>query len=71
MIVFAAELKVLPLAIFGLVLAVTLGITYWASKRTSTATEFWAAGRGVSGLQKASPSPATTCRRPRSSASPA
>ena len=24
---------------------------YWASKRTSTATEFWAAGRGVTGLQ--------------------
>jgi cation/acetate symporter len=49
--VLAAELKVLPLAIFGLVLAVTLGITYWASKRTSTATEFWAAGRSVTGFQ--------------------
>jgi cation/acetate symporter len=51
MTVLAAELKVLPLAIFGLVLAVTLGITYWASKRTSTATEFWAAGRSVTGFQ--------------------
>ena len=50
-LVLAAELKVLPLAIFGIVLAVTLGITYWASKRTSTATEFWAAGRTVTGLQ--------------------
>jgi cation/acetate symporter len=49
--VLAAELKVLPLAIFGLVLAITLGITYWASKRTSTATEFWAAGRSVTGFQ--------------------
>ncbi|HEX2102693.1 MAG TPA: cation acetate symporter [Solirubrobacteraceae bacterium] len=49
--VLAAELKVLPLAVFGLVLAVTLGITYWASKRTSTATEFWAAGRSVTGFQ--------------------
>jgi cation/acetate symporter len=49
--VLAAELKVLPLAIFGLVLAVTLGITYWASRRTSTATEFWAAGRTVTGFQ--------------------
>jgi cation/acetate symporter len=49
--VLAADLKVLPLAIFGLVLAVTLGITYWASKRTSTATEFWAAGRSVTGFQ--------------------
>jgi cation/acetate symporter len=41
----------LALAIFAVVLAVTLGVTYWASKRTSTATEFWAAGRGISGGQ--------------------
>ncbi|HLM32364.1 MAG TPA: DUF485 domain-containing protein, partial [Solirubrobacterales bacterium] len=33
------------------VLAVTLGITYWASKRTRTATDFWAAGRGITGAQ--------------------
>jgi cation/acetate symporter len=39
------------LAIFGFVLLITLGITYWASKRTSTATDFWAAGRGISGAQ--------------------
>ena len=39
------------LAIFAVVLAITLGITYWASKRTSTADEFWAAGRGSSGGQ--------------------
>ncbi|HYF27056.1 MAG TPA: hypothetical protein VD931_15035, partial [Baekduia sp.] len=41
----------LALAIFGLVVAVTLGITYWASKRTTSASEFWAAGRGISGVQ--------------------
>ena len=41
----------LALAIFAVVLAITLGVTYWASKRTSTATEFWAAGRGISGAQ--------------------
>src|SRR4051812_33291985 len=51
MIVFAAPLKVLPLAIFAVVLAITLGITYWAARRTSTATEFWAAGRGITGFQ--------------------
>jgi cation/acetate symporter len=50
-LVLAAGVKALPLAIFAVVLAGTLGITYWASKRTSTATEFWAAGRGVTGLQ--------------------
>ena len=48
---FAAALQVLPLTVFAIVLAVTLGITYWASRRTSTATEFWAAGRGISGFQ--------------------
>jgi cation/acetate symporter len=47
----AAELKALPLSIFAIVLAITLGITYWASKRTTTATHFWAAGRGITGIQ--------------------
>ena len=41
----------LALAVFAVVLAITLGVTYWASKRTRTATEFWAAGRGISGPQ--------------------
>ena len=49
--VLAADLKALPLSVFAIVLAITLGITYWASKRTSTATEFWAAGRSVTGFQ--------------------
>jgi cation/acetate symporter len=41
----------LALSVFAVVLAVTLAVTYWASKRTRTATEFWAAGRGISGAQ--------------------
>jgi cation/acetate symporter len=41
----------LALAVFAVVLAITLIITYWASKRTHSATEFWAANRGISGLQ--------------------
>lgn len=28
-----------------------MGITYWASKRTKTATEFYAAGRSITGFQ--------------------
>ncbi|HVL94964.1 MAG TPA: sodium/solute symporter [Solirubrobacteraceae bacterium] len=48
---FAADVNVEALAIFGVVLLVTLGITYWASKRTHTATHFWAAGRGITGPQ--------------------
>ena len=51
MIVFAADLKVLPLAVFAVVLAVTLGVTYWAAKRTSSASDFYAAGRGITGFQ--------------------
>jgi cation/acetate symporter len=51
MIVFAADLKALPLVVFGIVLLITLGITYWASQRTHSATEFWAAGRGISPIQ--------------------
>src|SRR3712207_653653 len=39
------------LAIFGVVVAITLAITYWASKRTTSAAHFWAAGRGITGPQ--------------------
>jgi cation/acetate symporter len=49
--VLAAGVQALPLAIFAAVLAVTMAITWWASKRTSTTTEFFTAGRGISGLQ--------------------
>lgn len=46
-----AAVKILPLVIFAGVLAITLGITYWASKRTHSASDFWAAGSGISPLQ--------------------
>ncbi|HYF27428.1 MAG TPA: hypothetical protein VD931_16910, partial [Baekduia sp.] len=49
--ILAADVNETALAIFGVVVAVTLGITYWASKRTTTATQFWAAGRGITGVQ--------------------
>jgi cation/acetate symporter len=53
MTVFAIEKGVneLALVVFAIVLAITLLITYWASKRTHTTTEFWAASRGITGLQ--------------------
>lgn len=38
------------LIFFGFV-AVTLGITYWAAKRTKTTSEFYAADRSISGFQ--------------------
>ena len=36
---------------FVLFVSVTLGITYWASKRTRTAKDFYAAGGGITGFQ--------------------
>jgi cation/acetate symporter len=39
------------LAVFGVVVAVTLVVSYYASKRVNNATDFWAAGRGLTGPQ--------------------
>lgn len=41
----------LAIAFFVAFVLVTLGITYWASKRTKTTKEFYAAGRSVTGFQ--------------------
>ncbi len=42
-----------PTAIVGFLVfvALTLGITYWAARRTKTTEHFYAAGRSISGLQ--------------------
>src|SRR5918992_3585854 len=50
MSVFAA-INVEAVVIFAIVLSVTLGITYWASKRASSAVGFYAAGRQITGVQ--------------------
>ncbi len=47
----AADINVEALSVFGVVVAITLFVTYLASKRVNTATDFWAAGRGISGVQ--------------------
>jgi cation/acetate symporter len=39
------------IAFFFLFIAVTLGITWWAARRTRTAEHFYAAGRSVTGFQ--------------------
>src|SRR5258706_1585105 len=39
------------IAFFLLFVLLTLGITYWAAKRTKTTKEFYAAGRSVTGFQ--------------------
>src|SRR2546421_10174894 len=39
------------LVMFVVIVLITLGITFWASRRNRTATEFYAAGRRISGVQ--------------------
>jgi len=51
MTLLAADIRFEALAIFAVVLSITLVITYLASKRMSSATDFWAAGRGITGVQ--------------------
>ena len=48
---FAARSTSRRSSIFAIVLAITLGITYWASKRASSALGFYAAGRQITGVQ--------------------
>jgi cation/acetate symporter len=39
------------LLMFVVFILITLGITYWASRRTGTTTEFYSAGRRITGFQ--------------------
>jgi cation/acetate symporter len=41
----------LTIGVFAGILAITLGITWWAARRTTSASAFWAANRGVTGAQ--------------------
>ena len=47
----SAEYKWITFAVFGIIIALTMAITYWAAKRTHTTVEFYAANRSISGLQ--------------------
>ncbi len=51
MSVLAASVNVEALAIFAVVLGITLGVTYWASKRMTGSDSFFAAGRSITGFQ--------------------
>ena len=46
-----AAVNVEAVVIFAIVLSITLGITYWASKRATSAVGFYAAGRQITGVQ--------------------
>ena len=45
------QLSPVAITFFLLFIAVTLGITYWAARKTQTTSEFYAAGGGISGFQ--------------------
>jgi hypothetical protein len=49
-----AAVNLEAIVVFVIVLAVTLGITYWASKRATGTDGFWAAGRSITGFQNGS-----------------
>src|SRR5919112_1324291 len=46
-----AEVNTTAVVIFAIVLSITLGVTYWASKRVTGAASFYAAGRQITGSQ--------------------
>lgn len=43
--------KIVTGSMFLVVIAITMGIVVWASKRTTTAADFYVAGGGITGLQ--------------------
>jgi cation/acetate symporter len=47
----ADKFKWLTFLVFGLIIGLTMYVTYRAAKQTHSATDFYAAGRSVSGLQ--------------------
>src|SRR5215216_3669416 len=51
MTVFAADINEEAVVVFSIVLSITLGITYWASKRMTGTSTFYAAGRQITGSQ--------------------
>jgi cation/acetate symporter len=48
--VVTADFRVLAFSVFGVIIALTLLITYLAARRSSSAGEFYTAGGGVTGL---------------------
>ncbi|MEI7457110.1 MAG: cation acetate symporter [Nitrosomonadales bacterium] len=47
----ADEFKWMTFSVFGVIIAITMAITFWAARSTHTTSEFYAAGRSVSGIQ--------------------
>ena len=43
--------RTLTVGVFLVIILATLGVVFWAARRTKTASDFYAAGGGISGLQ--------------------
>ena len=58
------ELNISAIIMFLLFVSATLGITYWAAKRTSTAKDFYTAGGGITGFQNGLAIAGVICQLP-------
>ena len=47
----ATPARGLTIGVFLAVLAVTLGVTFWAARQIRSASDFWSAGRSISGMR--------------------
>ena len=43
--------KVITISMFGVIIAITMGVVVWAASQTKTASDFYAAGGGITGTQ--------------------
>ncbi|HJV35167.1 cation acetate symporter [Geomonas sp.] len=43
--------KAITLTLFGIIIAITMGVVVWAASKTKTAADFYAAGGGITGTQ--------------------
>jgi len=43
--------KVITIGMFGVIIAITMGVVVWAARQTKTAADFYAAGGGITGTQ--------------------
>jgi cation/acetate symporter len=43
--------KVITISMFGIIIAITMGVVVWAASQTKTAADFYAAGGGITGTQ--------------------
>ena len=46
-----SEINITAVVMFIIFISITLGITYWAAKKTRSASDFYTAGGSISGLQ--------------------